>query len=117
MLYYNKYKYNKYHNKKTRTSDGIEHDSKKEARRWMELQLLQKAGLITDLARQVRIELIPAQDGERPCHYIADFVYMDLKADKIVVEDVKSEATRKDKAYIIKRKLMLYLKGIKISEY
>ena len=117
MLYYNKYKYNKYHNKKTRTSDGIEHDSQKEARRWMELQLLQKAGLIGKLYRQVSFELIPKQDGERACHYVADFVYEDLKTGKVVVEDVKSEATRKDKAYIIKRKLMLYLKGIKISEY
>lgn len=117
MLYYNKHKYNKYHNQKTRTSDGVEHDSQKEARRWMELQLLQKAGLIGDLYRQVKFELIPKQDGERPCYYIADFVYHDLKSDKVVVEDVKSVATRKDKAYIIKRKLMLFLKGIKISEY
>ena len=109
--------YNKYHNKKTRTSDGVEHDSQKEARRWMELQLLQRAGDIADLKRQVTFELIPRQDGERACHYIADFVYSDLKAGKVVVEDVKSEATRKDKAYIIKRKLMLYLKGIKIHEY
>ncbi len=116
MLYYNKYKYNKYHNQKTRTSDGIEHDSQKEARRWMELQLLQKAGLIGELDRQVKFELIPKQEGERPCYYIADFVYTDPTGE-IVVEDVKSEATRKDKAYIIKRKLMLYLKGIKIREY
>lgn len=49
--------------------------------------------------------------------YVADFVYTDLKTGKKVVEDVKSEATRKDKAYVIKRKLMLYLKGIKIHEY
>ena len=117
MLYYNKYKYNKYHNTKTRTSDGVKHDSRKEAGRWMELQLLQKAGLIGDLERQVKFELIPKQDGERPCHYIADFVYTDLKTGSKVVEDVKSEATRKDKAYIIKRKLMLFLNGIKISEY
>jgi hypothetical protein len=117
MLYYNKYKYNKYHNKKTRTSDGIEHDSQKEARRWMELQLLQKAGEIKDLERQVRFELIPKQDGERPCYYIADFVYTDLKTGEKVVEDVKSEATRKDKAYIIKRKLMQFRHGIKIREY
>lgn len=117
MLYYNKYKYNKYNNKKTRTSDGIEHDSQKEARRWMELQLLQRAGEIEGLERQVTFELIPRQDGERACHYVADFVYTDKKTGEKVVEDVKSEATRKDKAYIIKRKLMLYLKGIKISEY
>ena len=115
MQYYSKY--NKYHNQKTRTSDGVEHDSRKEAQRWLELQLLQRAGEISDLERQVTFELIPRQDGERACHYIADFVYTDAKTGEKVVEDVKSEATRKDKAYIIKRKLMLYLKGIKISEY
>ena len=116
MLFYNKYKkYNKYQNKKTRSSDGIVHDSQKEARRWTELQLRQKAGLISNLERQVRFELIPKQDGERPCYYIADFVYSDPTGE-LVVEDVKSEATRKDKAYVIKRKLMLYLKGIKIHE-
>ena len=83
----------------------------------MELMLLEKAGEIDGLRRQVKYELIPKQDGERACHYVADFVYTDLKSGKVVVEDVKSEATRKDKAYIIKRKLMKYLKGIKISEY
>lgn len=116
MLFYNKNKYNKYHNQKTRSSDGIVHDSQKEARRWTELQLRQKAGLISNLERQVRFELIPRQDGERPCYYIADFVY-NGPTGELVVEDVKSEATRKDKAYIIKRKLMLFLKGIKICEY
>lgn len=133
MLYHNKYKYNKYNNQKTRTSDGVEHDSKKEARRWMELQLLQKAGLISDLNRQVRFELIPTQREpdtigklggvhkgkciEQSVVYVADFVYSDLKKGEIVVEDVKSEATRKKESYIIKRKLMLFLKGIKIYEY
>ena len=133
MLYHNKYKYNKYHNQKTRTSDGVEHDSRKEARRWMELQLLQKAGLISDLNRQVRFELIPTQREpdtigklggvrkgkciEQSVVYVADFVYSDLKKGEIVVEDVKSEATRKKESYIIKRKLLLYLKGIRIYEY
>ena len=133
MLYYNKYKYNKYHNKKTRTSDGVEHDSQKEARRWMELQLLQKAGHIADLERQVRFELVPTQREpdtvgkrggvhkgkciEQSVVYVADFVYIDQKTGSKVVEDVKSIATRKKESYIIKRKLMLYLKGIKISEY
>ena len=52
---------NKYHNKKVTTSDGIQHDSQKEARRWCELRLLERAGKITDLQRQVEFELIPAQ--------------------------------------------------------
>jgi hypothetical protein len=92
------------------------HDSKKEASRWMELHLLQKAGLICDLYRQVKFELIPKQDGERPCYYIADFIYHDLKSNKVVVEDVKSVASRKKESYIIKRKLMLYIHKIKIKE-
>lgn len=97
------------------TVDGIEHDSKKEAARWQELNLMLRAKLIEDLQRQVRFELIPKQDGERSCTYIADFVYIDRKTGEKVVEDVKSPATRTE-AYRIKRKLMLYVHGIRISE-
>lgn len=125
-------RYNKYHNIKTKTSDGIKHDSRTEARRWTELNLLLRAKEITDLQRQVKFVLIPAQyetieryskkgerlkDGtkliERECAYIADFVYKDLRTGKIVVEDTKGVRT---KEYIIKRKLMLYVHHIKITE-
>ena len=106
----------KYGSIKTVTSDGIKHDSRKEANRWCELKLLERAGKITDLQRQVKFELIPKQDGERACTYVADFVYHDVDANKMVVEDVKSEATKKKESYIIKRKLMLYIHGIKIRE-
>ena len=51
---------------------------------------------------------------ERSTDYVADFVY--TEDGKTVVEDVKSVATRKKESYIIKRKLMLYLKKIKIKE-
>lgn len=121
---------NKYHNKKVTTSDGIQHDSQKEARRWCELRLLEKAGKITDLQRQVEFELIPAQyetyeryskkgeklaDGvrivERKVSYIADFVY--VENGKKVVEDTKGTKTRD---YIIKRKLMLYVHKVRIRE-
>lgn len=121
---------NKYHNKKVTTSDGIQHDSQKEARRWCELRLLEKAGKITDLQRQVEFELIPAQyetyeryskkgeklaDGvrivERKVSYIADFVY--VENGKKVVEDTKGMKTRD---YIIKRKLMLYVHKVRIRE-
>lgn len=96
--------------------DGIEFDSKKEAQRWRELCLLEKAGKVTDLERQVKFELIPAQriDGrmvERNCSYIADFAY--LENGKKVVEDTKGFKT---KDYIIKRKLMLWVHGIRIKE-
>ena len=101
----------KYHNIKTKNGD-----SKKEARRKAELELMQRAGLISDLRCQVPFELIPLQkiDGkcaERACKYVADFVY--TKDGKTVVEDVKGFRT---KDYIIKRKLMLWRFDIKIKE-
>ena len=101
----------KYGNIKTTTSDGITHDSIKEANRWCELKLLERTGKIQHLQRQVKYALIPKQDGERAVEYIADFVYH--KDGKLVVEDVKGKKT---KDYIIKRKLMLWVHGIKIKE-
>lgn len=107
----------KYHSKKT-VVDGIKFDSKKEANRWLELKLLERAGEISHLQRQVKYELIPSQkiDGkvvERPCSYIADFVYHDFPTNEVVVEDTKGYKTPD---YIIKRKLMLYVHGIRIKE-
>ena len=117
--------------------DGISFDSKREAKRYAELKLLERTGKINDLRRQVKFELIPAQyeaverwsdktgkrlkDGkkllEKECSYIADFVYcMDGKP---VVEDVKGYRDPQSAGYakfVIKRKLMLYVHGIKIQE-
>ena len=92
------------------------------------MRLLEKAGAIADLQRQVKFVLIPAQREpdtvgkrggikkgkllEREVAYIADFVYTD-KAGKTVVEDTKGMRT---KDYIIKRKLLLYMHGIRIRE-
>lgn len=108
---------NKYRNTKT-TVDGVTFDSRKEATRAAELALMQRAGIISDLRRQVKFELIPAQrrEGktvERPVNYLADFVY--TENGETVVEDVKSPATR-TKEYVIKRKLMLWEFGIKVKE-
>jgi hypothetical protein len=86
----------------------------KEANRWCELKMLEKAGLIQDLQRQVKFELIPKQEGERAVHYVADFVY--VEDGKKIVEDVKSAATKKNKEYVIKRKLLLWRHGIRIKE-
>ena len=88
----------------------------KEARRYRELSLLQRAGEITDLELQRQYILIPAQrvDGkviEQAVKYKADFVYSENG--KTVVEDTKGVKT---KDYIIKRKLMLYVHGIRIRE-
>lgn len=118
----------KYHSRKI-TRDGEVFDSVKEYRRWCELKLLEKAGQITDLQRQVKFVLIPAQyepkwfprlktfgDGkciERECAYIADFVYFDMTTCRKTVEDTKGFKT---KDYIIKRKLMLWVHGIRIQE-
>lgn len=105
----------KYHNKKV-TINGETFDSKKEAARWQELLLLQRAGKISHLNRQVTYELIPSQyiDGkcvERAVKYVADFVYK--KNGRLVVEDTKGMKTPE---YVIKRKLMLSVYGIRIKE-
>lgn len=105
----------KYKNRKL-TIDGEVFDSQKEARRYEELALLQRAGQISDLKRQVRYELIPTQRiggkvVEKSCVYIADFVY--TENGETVVEDTKGFRTRD---YIIKRKLMLHVHGIRIKE-
>lgn len=137
-------KVNKYHSKKI-SRDGMTFDSVKEYRRFCELSLLQKAGKITDLQRQVKYVLISAQYEpdiigpkggvkrgkliERECSYVADFVYKERLQDKekyiqsgwiepergweTVVEDSKGFRT---KDYAIKRKLMLYVHGIRIRE-
>lgn len=118
----------KYKNKKT-VVDGITFDSKREARRWQELKLAESAGAIGDLERQVKFELIPVQREpdtigpkggikpgkvlERKVEYIADFVYMDLHTGEKVVEDTKGMRTPE---YRIKRKLMLYVHGIRVRE-
>lgn len=104
---------NKYGAKKiTDPVTGEKFDSKKEYYRWCELRLLQRAGKIADLQRQVKYELIPKQDGERACTYVADFVYKDADGNS-VVEDTKGVRTD---AYRIKRKLMLWVHGIRIKE-
>lgn len=105
----------KYRSRKV-TRDGMTFDSQKEYRRFCELRLLERAGKVTDLQRQVKFELIPSQRiggkvVERACNYIADFVYMENG--RKVVEDTKGFKTTD---YIIKRKLMLWVHGIRINE-
>ena len=87
--------------------------SKAEAARAAELKLMERAGVIDDLREQVRFEVVPSQSGERAVHYVADFVYLDRRTNKIVVEDVKGVKTD---VYKIKRKLMLLVHGIRIQE-
>ena len=101
----------KYGNTKIRV-DGRLFDSKAVVARWQELQLLERAGEITELERQVEYELIPKQKGERAVKYIADFRYIDHDG-KTVVEDTKGVKTP---VWIIKRKLMLRVHGIRVRE-
>lgn len=112
MNYFRKSKYNAV---KTTTYDGIKHDSKKEANRWLELNLLLRAGEISDLKRQVKYELIPKVGKFRATYYIADFVYKEKDGTE-VVEDTKSAATANNQVFRIKEKLMLWRHGIEIKK-
>lgn len=106
---------NKYGNRRTEV-DGITFDSRAEAARWLDLKALEKAGLITQLQRQVRYELVPkGKDSEgkavRAVAYVADFVYLDKG--KTVVEDVKGMSTP---VYRLKARLMKHVHGVEIRE-
>ena len=105
-------KQNKYGNEKT-VVDGITFASRKEASRWQELKMLEKAGEITGLSRQLRIELIPKTKLYRACYYVADFVYFDKKEKKTVYEDVKGAKTE---VYKLKKKILYWRHGIEIKE-
>ena len=98
----------KYKSKKM-VIDGITFDSKKEAYRYCELKLLEKAGKIKDLELQHKFELQPSfkKNGRtiRAVYYIADFTYFDLERMKNVVEDVKGFRT---KEYLLKKKMFEY---------
>lgn len=98
----------KYHSKKI-TIDGIVFDSRKEANRYCELKLLERAGKIKDLSLQHKFELQPSfkKNGKtiRAITYVADFVYFDLERMANVVEDVKGFKT---KEYQLKKKLFEY---------
>ena len=99
---------NKYHNKKV-IYDGITFDSIKEKNRYIELKLLERAGLIKDLKLQYEFELQPAfilnKKKIRKISYIADFYYYDNKLNDYVVEDTKGMRTE---VYKIKKKMFQY---------
>ena len=106
---------------KYRNIKSGKYDSKKEKYRADLLKLLEKQGEISNLKEQVKFELIPSQYEvinnkkrcvEKSCSYIADFTYCDVHGN-FIVEDAKGFKT---KDYIIKRKLMLSVHGIKIKE-
>jgi hypothetical protein len=88
--------------------------SQKELKRYRELQLLEKAGEIRDLKRQVRHKLVV--NGVLIAVYVSDAEYITVSTGKHVVEDTKSPMTKKLAPYRMKRALMLGLFGIKILE-
>lgn len=120
--------YRKYHNRRVEY-EGIVFDSLKEKRRYCQLQLMEKQGIISDLRLQVPYELLPAiyEDEivklktktkivkrcvQKSVKYVADFVYKD-RYEYEIVEDVKGQRT---KEYILKKKMMRALLGITITE-
>lgn len=132
-MYYNRINKSKYNSKKIYAADGKKFDSKKEYLRFLYLKDKEKDGYIKDLKTQVKYILIPAQREpdqpekrggikkgkviERECAYYADFVYYDCINNCEVVEDVKGyKAAGAYNLFTIKRKLMLYVHGIKINE-
>lgn len=132
-MYYNRANKSKYNSKKIYAADGMKFDSRKEYQRYLYLKDKEKDGYIKDLKIQVKYILIPAQREpdqpgkrggikkgkliERECAYYADFVYYDCVNDCEVVEDVKGyKAAGAYNLFTIKRKLMLYVHGIKINE-
>lgn len=110
----------KYRNQKVEDASGVKHDSRKEARRWAELQAMQEAGQISELKRQVPFVLAPSVrlDGEKrmkpAIRYIADFTF--IENGSLVVMDVKSAATRRLPAYRLKRHLLATVHGLQIRE-
>lgn len=111
----------KYGNVKT-GRDALRFDSKKEARRFDELVIMQQAGEIKDLRLQVEFTLqaaytTPSGERVRAIRYLADFAYYRRSGDgwEYVVEDVKSRPTR-TRAYMMKKKLMADRLGLTITE-
>lgn len=121
----------KFRNTKVEGPNGMKFDSKKELKRYNELVLLERAGEISSLRRQVTFTLLNAAYEEVPVQlktkirfkrvclfrettYIADFVY--YKDGEEVVEDVKASPRFQDPVYKLKKKLMYMVHNVKIKE-
>lgn len=92
--------------------DGVWWDSKKEHERWLVLLRLREQGMIRGLRRQHRFPI--KINGELICTFVADMTY--FKAGEFIVEDVKSDVTRKLPVYRLKAKLMKAVWKIEIRE-
>ena len=104
------------------TYRGMTFDSRKEFKRFLYLQFLEKKGVISQLRRQVKFQIIPPLYVARtvnhakttriksrlidsPAYYTCDFLYRENG--RIIIEDVKSAETARLKDYILRRKLMI----------
>ena len=122
--------YNKYGNKKVEFQ-GVLFDSKKEMQRYLILLEAQRNGVISDLQRQVKFELIPAITEEYIEHlktkdkvknrtiqlavnYICDFTYK--KDGEFIIEDVKASKSMLTKEYLLKKKLLFAIHGLCVRE-
>lgn len=105
----------KYRNQKTEVC-GLKFDSKKEANRYLELRFMEGQGRIRNLILQQRIPIIV--NKQIVCRYVADFVYEEREGQswRLVTEDVKSEITRKNPVYRLKKKLLAAACGRQIRE-
>jgi hypothetical protein len=104
----------KYRNKPFRDRAGVYWHSRKEYRHWLVLRAAEAAGLVRDLRRQVRYRL--TVNGVEVGSYVADFVFFDPETDRVVVQDVKSPATRKLPLYRLKKALLRAVWGLAVEE-
>lgn len=112
----------KYRNDPVRSADGsVLADSQVEYRRQNELALMQKAGIIRDLRFHPVYVLVPKVIDEvsgavleRAATYEADAEYTIVETGERVVEDTKSDGTEKHGGFVLKRKLLRHLFGIRI---
>lgn len=89
-------------------------DSKKEATRYAELRLLERAGVISDIETQRPFKV--AVGGKHFCTFTVDFAYTECGSGRVVYEEVKSTGTNKDAAYRLRRKAAELFHGVKITE-
>jgi hypothetical protein len=100
--------------KARRTVNGIVFDSRKEAVRYSELLLLQRAGEITSLEPQVECKVVI--NRKHFCTFTVDFYYVDKRRNVAVYEEIKSSGTAKDAAYRLRRKAAELFHGIVVTE-
>ena len=100
--------------KEQRTADGIVFDSRREMNRYLELKILERAGLIEDL--QCQPEFKVQINGKHYCTTTFDFLYFDVDKKCDIIEDVKSSGTQKDTSYRLRKKAAELYHNIKIVE-